>query len=298
MTHVLTVISHTDSLDQSVPRTLFSKWELTVTSERTLSSRATDYFTNLNPQEEERISNLIKDEITKDTQIDVILQSVETRSKKLVVFDMDSTLIYQEVIELIAAYANIEDKVAEITERAMNGELDFNQSLYERVKLLKGINSTKIWDELKTKIEITQGVPKLCKFLVSQGFVLAVCSGGFIQLASYIKDTLQLNYAHANVLGVDENGVLDGTVIGEIVNGDKKAELLLEISKKHNIDQAATLAIGDGANDLKMMSVANFGIAWNAKPKVQKLAPSKLNSKSLADVLYILGYTDEEIDRV
>ncbi|CAH6722155.1 phosphoserine phosphatase [[Candida] jaroonii] len=298
MTHVLTVISHTDSLDQSIASKFFSEWKVTVTSEKTLSSRATDYFTDLTPQDVERISNLIKDEITKDTKIDIILQSVETRTKKLVVFDMDSTLIYQEVIELIAAYANIEDKVAEITERAMNGELDFNQSLYERVKLLKGINSTKIWDELKTKIQITEGVPKLCKFLVSQGFVLAVCSGGFIQLANYIKETLQLNYAHANVLGVDDNGVLDGTVIGEIVNGDKKAELLLEISKKHNIDNNSTLAIGDGANDLKMMSVANFGIAWNAKPKVQKLAPSKLNSNTLSDVLYILGYTDEEINRV
>jgi len=208
---------------------------------------------------------------------------------------MDSTLIYQEVIELIAAYANIEDKVADITERAMNGELDFTQSLLERVLLLKGIDSTTIWSELENKIKITKGAKELCKALKKLGCIMGVCSGGFIPLAEYVKKQLGLDYAYANQLGTDSNNILDGTTKGFIVNGEKKAELLLEIARNHQINPNNAVAVGDGANDLKMMSVAGFGIAWNAKPKVQKMAPCCLNTDSLQDILYIMGYSDEEI---
>lgn len=226
---------------------------------------------------------------------DVFFQKTsERRDKQLFIFDMDSTLIYQEVIELIAAYANIEDKVAEITERAMNGELDFNESLRERVLLLKGIDASSIWAELKVKLNITQGADKLCKALKKLGVVTGVCSGGFIQLATFIKEQLGLDYAYANNLGIDSDNKLDGTTFGDVVNGDKKAELLLEIAKKHNIDPKKAVAVGDGANDLKMMGVAGWGIAWNAKAKVQKEAPCCLNTKSLQDVLYIMGYSDAE----
>ena len=211
---------------------------------------------------------------------------------------MDSTLIYQEVIELIASYADIEDKVAEITTRAMNGELDFNQSLAERVLLLKGIDATSIWEELKEKIQVTNGVPELCKALKKLGIVLGVCSGGFIPLAEFLKGKLGLDYAFANTLGVDDSNHLNGTTIGPIVNGEKKAELLLEIAEKHNIDPKDAVAVGDGANDLKMMATGGFGIAWNAKPKVQKLAPACLNTKSLLDIMYIMGYTDAEIKKL
>lgn len=296
MSHVLTVISHKEKLHDDEPKQHFNEWNIIIEDSKRLGPRAVDFFTSLSKDEHIRLDSLIKHQITKDDEFDIILQPVANRQKRLVVFDMDSTLIYQEVIELIAAYAQIEDQVAVITERAMNGELDFNESLYERVRLLKGINCTKIWDELKVKIQITKGVPQLCEFLLSQGCYLAVCSGGFIQLAEFIKQNLGLHYAYANVLGVDQNGLLDGTVVGEIVNGDKKAELLIEIANRHNIDLADCLAIGDGANDLKMMSVAGFGIAWNAKPKVQKLAPGKLNSNTLSDTLYILGYSDDQIN--
>ncbi|KAK6458653.1 phosphoserine phosphatase activity protein [Scheffersomyces xylosifermentans] len=300
--YALTVIAHGSELPQEsleeVKALLSDKLAVEKYTSKVLSKRAVDFFFKApNPAE---IQKILKDELlTKFPQYDLVFQLESSRkTKKLFIFDMDSTLIYQEVIELIAAYANIEDKVAEITERAMNGELDFNESLAERVQLLKGIDASSIWEELKHKIEITNGAKDLCTALKKLDVVMGVCSGGFIPLAEHVKGQLGLDYAYANVLGTDENLELDGTTIGPIVNGEKKAELLLEIAKNHKIDPKDAVAVGDGANDLKMMSVAGFGIAWNAKPKVQKLAPSCLNTKSLLDVLYILGYNEEEITKL
>lgn len=296
---VLTVISHHDSLSNEVLATVKSFIEKTLGVEslkiatKQLSTRAHDFLITI--KDLDRSRDLVRSQCLKQ-EYDLILQPVANRqNKKLFIFDMDSTLIYQEVIELIAAYAGIEDKVAEITERAMNGELDFNESLKERVQLLRGINSTTIWKELEQKIEITNGVRPLAKALKKLGCILGVCSGGFIPLAQHVKEQLGLDYAYANTLGVDEDNVLNGETIGDIVNGERKAELLLEIANKHNIAPEDAVAIGDGANDLKMMSVAGFGIAWNAKPKVQLLAPACLNTKTLLDVLYIMGHTEEDI---
>ncbi len=300
MSYILTAISHDDSqFDQETLKNIeqflienFSQ----ISSTKQLSPRAYDYTISIN--DFETAKQIVKDyAISKP--FDLILQEQSTRkNKKLFIFDMDSTLIYQEVIELIASYADIEDKVAEITTRAMNGELDFNQSLAERVLLLKGIDATSIWEELKEKIQVTNGVPELCKALKKLGIVLGVCSGGFIPLAEFLKGKLGLDYAFANTLGVDDSNHLNGTTIGPIVNGEKKAELLLEIAEKHNIDPKDAVAVGDGANDLKMMATGGFGIAWNAKPKVQKLAPACLNTKSLLDIMYIMGYTDAEIKKL
>lgn len=300
MSYILTAIAHDDSqFDQETLKNIeqflienFSQ----ISSTKQLSPRAYDYTISIN--DFETAKQIVKDyAISKP--FDLIIQEQSTRkNKKLFIFDMDSTLIYQEVIELIASYADIEDKVAEITTRAMNGELDFNQSLAERVLLLKGIDATSIWEELKEKIQVTNGVPELCKALKKLGIVLGVCSGGFIPLAEFLKGKLGLDYAFANTLGVDDSNHLNGTTIGPIVNGEKKAELLLEIAEKHNIDPKDAVAVGDGANDLKMMATGGFGIAWNAKPKVQKLAPACLNTKSLLDIMYIMGYTDAEIKKL
>lgn len=298
----LTVISHGSDLSEEtilyLEKFIGEKLKFIVSEKKILSKRRVlDYVVNIGQQLDETIGLLIKEEqLAKPPGYDIIFQKTsERKSKKLFIFDMDSTLIYQEVIELIAAYANIEDKVAEITERAMNGELDFTQSLQERVLLLKGIDSTSIWTELQTKIKITKGARELCRALSKLGCITGVCSGGFIPLAEHIKQELGLHYAYANVLGTDSQNILDGTTRGYVVNGDKKAELLLEIANNHQIDPTNAVAVGDGANDLKMMSVAGFGIAWNAKPKVQQAAPCCLNSDSLQDVLYIMGYNDDEI---
>lgn len=298
--YAITIISKTSRLSEEscsfIQKFIGEQLKLEVKSTRVLSeNRVIDYI--VEPEHPEAIETFIKNEILTITkEYDIIFQRQSTRQdKKLFIFDMDSTLIYQEVIELIAAYANIEDKVAEITERAMNGELDFNQSLQQRVLLLKGIDSTSIWEELKEKIKITKGARELCKALKKLNVVMGVCSGGFIPLALYVKEQLGLDYAYANQLGTTADLKLDGTTNGPVVNGDKKAELLLEIADKHSINPKDAVAVGDGANDLKMMSVAGWGVAWNAKPTVQKQAPSCLNSDSLQDILYIMGYTDEQI---
>lgn len=300
----LLFISHGDSFSEAsrgaINKFVTQKLGLNPVSTRSLSKagRVIDYIVNM--EDEDRIAEAVKYETLEgQTDYDIILQQNDKRkNRRLFVFDMDSTLIYQEVIELIASYARIEDKVSEITTRAMNGELDFNESLKERVRLLKGIDATHLWEELKEKIVITKGAKNLCKALKNLGCTLGVCSGGFIPLAEYIKQELGLDYAFANRLNLDEKNCLDGTTKGTIVNGERKAELLLEIANKHQIQPSDAVAVGDGANDLLMMSVAGFGIAWHAKPKVRKAAPCALNTDSLQDILYILGYTDDEIEKL
>ncbi|RKP30167.1 phosphoserine phosphatase serb [Metschnikowia bicuspidata] len=295
----LTFIAHDTLAPQdhvAIDEFVSSSLDATVVAKKLLSpDRVVDYLV------ETDVPALVLELIKKKRRTlrppyDIIFQLAELRrNKKLFIFDMDSTLIYQEVIDLIAAYADIEDRVAEITERAMNGDLDFNESLRERVLLLKGIDASTLWDELKAKLRVTQTAPGLCRALRKLGVVTGVCSGGFIPLAAHIKEQLGLDYAYANTLGVDTKCRLDGTTQGYVVNGEKKAELLLEIAAKHGIDPSTAVAVGDGANDLKMMSVAGWGVAWNAKPKVQDEAPCCLNTQSLQDILYIMGYTDDEI---
>lgn len=302
MQYAITVIAHGDCLEhqtvQNLENVLVQELQLQILDRKVLSSRAIDLFAEIS--DISGADTYIRETFTATDGYDVILQPQDDgrKNKQLFIFDMDSTLIYQEVIELIAAYADIEPQIAEITERAMNGEIDFTESLRQRVLLLKGINSTTIWEELKLKIRITNGAIELCKFLKNLGCIMGVCSGGFIQLAEFIKTQLGLDYAYANVLGIDENNILNGTVIGETVNAEMKAKLLLDIAQKHKINPKNAVAVGDGANDLKMMEAAGFGIAWNAKPKVQKLAPARLNSNSLKDITYIMGYTDEEVAEI
>lgn len=299
MSYSLTFIAHGDSLlqqDIADIEKFVARLNVVVLGKKELSAnRVVDFLVEADGPD--LVQSLIKNEREdSNPPYDIFFQkTVERQHKKLFIFDMDSTLIYQEVIELIAAYADIEDKVAEITERAMNGELDFNESLRERVLLLKGIDASTIWEELKHKIKITNGARELCRALKKLGVVMGVCSGGFIPLANYVKEQLGLDYAYANTLGTDEESKLDGTTIGPIINGDKKAQLLLEIAEIHKIDPKNAVAVGDGANDLKMMSVGGWGVAWNAKPKVQREAPCCLNTKSLQDILYIMGYNDTEI---
>lgn len=213
---------------------------------------------------------------------------------ELAIFDMDSTLIYQEVIELIAFYANVEDKVKEITDRAMNNEIDFKESLTLRCSLLTGVPLETLYQEIIKKIVVTEGVPNFIKFLKGLGCKTGVISGGFEPFAKYIQQTLDLDYMKANNL-VIEDGKLTGGLTGEIVDGQCKAITLTRLAKENNIDIEKTLMVGDGGNDLLAMAAAGYGVAWNAKPAVQIQAPSRLNSKNMLDIAYIFGYNDEEI---
>lgn len=220
------------------------------------------------------------------------------RHKRLAVFDMDSTLIQQEVIDEIARKIGVEEAVSAITARAMDGELDFTASLKERVALLKGVPAT-VFEELRGVITLTPGAKDLIKALKRLGYKTAVLSGGFTPLTGWLAGQLGLDYSYANHLVVSDDGsVLTGEVTGEIVNAEKKREHVLAITEKEGILLEQSIAVGDGANDLPMMGVAGLGVAFNAKPKVQLAAPAKLNSGSLMDVLYLLGFSKEEQEQL
>ncbi|KAF9560230.1 hypothetical protein EC968_006268 [Mortierella alpina] len=228
---------------------------------------------------------------------DVALQPYDVfrKHKRLVVFDMDSTLIQQEVIDEIARHAGVMDQVAEITEAAMNGEIDFKESLKRRVALLKG-TPVSVLETVRDRLTFTEDALYLCKALKKIGFKLAVISGGFMPLALHVKNILGLDYAFANQLKVSSDGLyLTGETVGPIVSGERKAELLEVIAQAESVTLDQVIAVGDGANDLWMLAKAGLGIAFNAKPRVQQKARARINQKSLKYVLYLLGYEDAEI---
>ncbi|CAI6333550.1 unnamed protein product [Periconia digitata] len=232
----------------------------------------------------------------REWNVEVVFQTdnVHRRYKRLAVFDMDSTLIQQEVIDEIAALIGVQDQVSAITAAAMNGELDFEASLRARCKLLTGVPSS-VWETLKDRITMNEGVPELLRALKRLGFKTAVLSGGFTPLAEWMAGRLGLDYAFANNLVVSSDGqTLTGELTGEIVHAEKKRQHVLEIAEKEGILLEQAVCIGDGANDLPMMGVAGLGVAFHAKPKVQMQAPARLNSKSMLDVLYLFGITREE----
>ncbi|KAI3657441.1 hypothetical protein MP638_002253 [Amoeboaphelidium occidentale] len=229
------------------------------------------------------------------TNIAIQLDSPFRKHKRLAVFDMDSTLIQQEVIDELAREAGVMEQVKSITHRAMNGELDFKASLKERVALLAG-SPVSIIDTVRQRLSFTPGAKELCKGLRKLGCKMAVISGGFIPLAKVVQEELGLDYAFANNLAVSTDGAeLVGETYGPVVDGVRKAELLVTLSQLNNISREQVLSVGDGANDLLMLAEAGTGIAFNAKPKVQEKAAIRLNKPSLVDVFYLMGFTEEEI---
>ncbi|KAL1953155.1 hypothetical protein VTO42DRAFT_3535 [Malbranchea cinnamomea] len=235
----------------------------------------------------------------REWNVEVVLQreSVFRRHKRLAVFDMDSTLIQQEVIDEIARFIGVEKEVSEITARAMNGELDFSASLRARVSLLKGVPAD-VFEKLKSIITISPGARELCRALKKLGFKMAVLSGGFQPLADWLAGELGLDYAFANHLEVDAaTQTLTGNLVPEkpIVNAEQKRSLLRSLAAENGIAISQTMAVGDGANDLLMLKEAGLGVAWRAKSKVQLEAPTRLNGESLVDILYLLGLDTVDI---
>jgi len=235
-------------------------------------------------------------EISRDLDVDIAFQedNIFRRNRRLVCFDMDSTLIQTEVIDELAVLAGVGDEVKAITESAMQGDIDFNESFKRRMKLLKGLKEEVLHD-VAVNLPITKGAKRLIDTLHNYGFKTAILSGGFTYFGHYLKEKLDIDYVYANQLEI-KDGVLTGGYMGDIVDGNKKAEYLKLLANNMGIDISQTIAIGDGANDLPMLNLAGLGIAFHAKPKVKDNAQSSISSIGLDGVLYLLGYHDRHID--
>lgn len=241
--------------------------------------------------------NLFREEmlaITDTLGIDIGFQedSIFRRNRRLVVFDMDSTIITSEVIDELALEAGVGEEVAAITERAMRGELDFTASLQERVSKLKDLDEH-VLETIARRLQLTEGAETLFHNLHNLGFKTAILSGGFTYFGHYLQKKLNIDYVYANTLEIEE-GRLTGRVVGQIVDGKRKAELLELIAKKENIRLEQTIAVGDGANDLPMLGKAGLGIAFRAKPIVRERAKQAISTLGLDAILYLMGFRDRD----
>ena len=213
------------------------------------------------------------------------------RMRRLICFDMDSTLIQTECIDELAARAGVGDQVKAITERAMRGEIDFKESFTERVALLKGLDVS-VMQDIAEHMPITEGADRLMSVLKRCGYKIAILSGGFTFFGEQLRRRYGIDYVYANELEIDENGKLTGRYVGDIVDGKRKAELLKLIAQVEQVNLAQTIAVGDGANDLPMIAEAGLGIAFHAKPRVKATAQQSINNIGLDGVLYFLGFKD------
>lgn len=234
-------------------------------------------------------------ELAQTYGIDIAFQrdDVYRRNRRLVAFDMDSTLIETEVIDELARHRGVGEQVAAITERAMRGELDFTESFRERVALLAGLPETAL-EEVARTLPLTEGAEQLVGQLRRLGYRTAILSGGFRYFAERIAARLGIDIVHANELEID-GGVVTGRVSGQVVDGARKAALLQEIAAAERITLDQVIAVGDGANDLPMLSLAGLGIAFRAKPLVRESAEQSISELGLDGILYLLGFTDEDL---
>lgn len=231
-------------------------------------------------------------EVAAELEVDLAFQqdNMFRRNRRLVAFDMDSTLIEAEVIDELAAEAGVGDQVSAITERAMRGELDFAASFRARVSLLKGLDES-VLEKVASRLKVTEGAEHLISTLHTLGYKTAILSGGFTYFAKHLQEILGIDYVYANELDIVD-GVVTGKVSGVIVDGERKAVLLRELAAKEKIDLQQVIAVGDGANDLPMLSTAGLGIAFRAKPLVQESAEQSISTLGLDAILYLLGISD------
>ena len=216
------------------------------------------------------------------------------RSRRLICFDMDSTLIHTECIDQLAEKAGVGDQVRAITESAMRGEIDFTESFTRRVALLKGLDES-VMDEIARNLPYNEGLERMMTILKRVGYKTAILSGGFTYFGKYLQQKFGFDYVYANELEI-ENGKLTGRYVGDVVDGRRKAELLRLLCQVEHINLAQAVAVGDGANDLPMLGLAGLGIAYHAKPKVKANAKQSISSIGLDGILYFLGLKDSYID--
>jgi len=231
-----------------------------------------------------------------ESGIDIAFQveNMYRRMRRLVCFDMDSTLIQTEVIDELAERAGVGEEVKAITEAAMRGEIDFSESFKKRVSLLKGLDES-VMQDIAENLPVTEGMTRLIRILKKSGCKLAILSGGFTYFGNYLKDKYGFDYVYANELEIID-GKLTGNYVGDIVDGKRKAELLRLLAQVEKVDIRQTVAVGDGANDLPMLNIAGLGIAFHAKPKVKENAKQSLSNIGLDGILYFLGYRDSMLE--
>ncbi len=233
-------------------------------------------------------------ELASTYDIDIAYQedNIFRRNRRLVVFDMDSTLIDAEVIDELAHEAGVGDQVAAITEAAMQGELDFKESFTQRMALLKGLDAS-VLQSVAERLTLNEGAEHLISTLKKLGYKTAIVSGGFTFFGEYLQQRLGVDYVYANQLDI-EHGMVTGLVSGEIIDGQRKAELLRQIAQREGLKLQQVIAVGDGANDLPMLSIAGLGIAFRAKPLVKASAKQSISNLGLDGILYLLGYSDKD----
>lgn len=233
-------------------------------------------------------------ELAHQYDIDIAFQedNIFRRNRRLVVFDMDSTLIDAEVIDELAIEAGVGQQVAEITEAAMQGKLDFKQSFDQRLALLKGLDAS-VLPKVAQRLTLNEGAEHLITTLKKLGFKTAIISGGFSFFGEYLQNILGVDYVYANQLDI-EDGMVTGRVKGDIIDGQRKADLLRELANQEGLMLEQVIAVGDGANDLPMLDIAGLGIAFRAKPLVEASAKQAISSLGLDSILYLLGYSDKD----
>jgi phosphoserine phosphatase len=233
-------------------------------------------------------------EIAVQMDVDIAYQedNVFRRNRRLFAFDMDSTLIAAEVIDELAVAAGVGPEVAAITERAMRGEIDFAESFTARVALLEGLDAT-VLGQVADGLQLSEGAERLVSTVRKLGYKTAILSGGFTYFGQYLQRRLGIDYVFANELEIVD-GKVTGKVTGQIVDGERKAQLLRQLASRENISLDQVIAVGDGANDLPMLSIAGLGIAFRAKPIVKESARHSISTLGLDGILYLLGYSDRE----